>query len=250
VIQILHNLLGNAVKFTDEGEVLLEVDARSAERLVVVVRDTGIGMAEAELGRVLEEFTQGQSGSSARYGGTGLGLSIVRRLARMMQGDITLQSRPGEGLTARVEIALPVLANVEPRQPLAELPALPPMRVLAAEDNATNRIILQSMLRTLGVEAEIVASGDAMLARWREGFDALLLDIAMPGRGGVETLKRLQDEARSCGLPLSPSVAVTANVMTHQIETYRAQGFAACVAKPIALDRLAEALLHCRAQTV
>lgn len=250
VIQILHNLLGNAVKFTDEGEVLLEVDARSAERLVVVVRDTGIGMAEAELGRVLEEFTQGQSGSSARYGGTGLGLSIVRRLARMMQGDITLQSRPGEGLTARVEIALPVLANVEPRQPLAELPALPPMRVLAAEDNATNRIILQSMLRTLGVEAEIVASGDAMLARWREGFDALLLDIAMPGRGGVETLKRLQDEARSCGLPLPPSVAVTANVMTHQIETYRAQGFAACVAKPIALDRLAEALLHCRAQTV
>ncbi|MFP5478259.1 MAG: PAS domain S-box protein [Alphaproteobacteria bacterium] len=250
VIQILHNLLGNAVKFTDTGEIVLEVDATSSERLVVEVRDTGIGMAEAELGRVLEEFTQGQGGSSARHGGTGLGLAIVRRLARLMQGDVTLQSRLGQGLTARVEIALPILTGEGAALQPSEVPAVPPMRVLAAEDNATNRIILQSMLRTLGVQAEIVPSGDAMLARWHERYDALLLDIAMPGCGGIETLARLQEEARAHGVALPPAVAVTANAMTHQIESYLAQGFAACVAKPIALDRLALALIHCRAGKV
>ncbi|WP_103256060.1 PAS domain S-box protein [Tabrizicola aquatica] len=250
IIQILHNLLGNAVKFTDQGEIVLEVDATSSERTVVVVRDTGIGMAEAELSRVLEEFTQGQGGNSARHGGTGLGLAIVRRLARLMQGDITLQSRPGEGVTARVDIALPVLPDARAAAPQRTVPEVPPMRVLAAEDNATNRIILHSMLKTLGVTADIVHSGDAMLERWDQGYDALLLDIAMPGRGGIETLERLQEEAQARGMTLPPALAVTANAMTHQIETYLAQGFTACVAKPIALDRLAQALIHCRAAVV
>ncbi len=248
IIQILHNLLGNAVKFTDSGEIVLAVDASSAERLVIEVRDTGIGMAEEELAAVLEEFTQGRGGRSPRHGGTGLGLSIVRRLARLMQGDITLHSRPGQGLTARVDLAMPVVPGGRNSAPPIEVPPVPALRVLAAEDNATNRIILQSMLRTLGVTAEIVASGEEMLERWPDGgHDVLLLDIAMPGRSGLETLRLLQEKAQARGVDLPPAVAVTANVMTHQIEAYLAQGFAACVAKPIALDQLALALIHCRA---
>jgi PAS domain S-box-containing protein len=246
LIQILHNLLGNAVKFTDEGEIVLVVDNRSSERLVIEVRDTGIGMEQSELSQVLEEFTQGRGGSSARHGGTGLGLAIVRRLARLMQGDITLISAPGQGLTARVELAMPVLAEMAEAMADPTPPTVPPMRVLAAEDNATNRIILHSMLRALGVQAEIVTSGEDALTVWQGGgFDAVLFDIAMPGRDGIETLAALQADARARGVPAPPAIAVTANAMTHQIEEYLARGFAACVSKPISLDLLARALVDC-----
>lgn len=248
VIQILHNLLGNAVKFTEAGEVVLEVDYTFPDRIGIEVRDTGIGMDPEELSHVLDAFTQGRAGSLPRNGGSGLGLAIVQKLARMMQGDVTLSSAPGKGLTARVDLAMPVVAASDHPPAEAELPELPPMRVLAAEDNATNRIILSSMLQSLGVEARIVTSGDEALALWRAGgVDALLFDIAMPGRDGMETLATLQAEASALGRPVPPAIAVTANAMTHQVEAYLKQGFVACVAKPISLTRLAEALLICHA---
>lgn len=248
VIQILHNLLGNAVKFTDAGEIVLEVDCSSAERLVLIVHDTGIGMDETELTQVLEEFTQGRGGSSPRNGGTGLGLAIVRRLVRLMGGEITLTSAPGQGVTVRVEVAMPVVDGAERPSSEPGLPVVPAMRVLAAEDNATNRIILQSMLQALGVAAEIVLTGDEAILRWRAGeFDVLLFDIAMPGRDGIETLITLHAEALATGRRAPPAIAVTANAMTHQVAHYLACGFAACVPKPISLDVLAHALIACHA---
>ena len=248
LIQILHNLLGNAVKFTEAGEVHLHYDYRSRTRLVLTVRDTGIGMDQAELTEVMEDFAQGRRGGSVRNSGTGLGLAIVGRLVRLMQGELTLESAPGQGVTARIDLAMPVVTQAPTLPRDAALPQVPPMRVLAAEDNATNRIILHSLLQALGIEAEIVGSGDAALERWRGGgFDVLLFDIAMPGLDGVGTLAALQDEARALGQPAPPAIAVTANAMTHQVAEYLAQGFAACVPKPISLETLARALIAAHA---
>lgn len=253
--QILHNLIGNAVKFTDSGTVSVTVDASHPERLVISVADTGIGMTEAEMAQAFEDFTQGQSGVARSYGGTGLGLGIVRRLALLMQGEVTLASGPGgvaggarRGLVATVELQIPVTTGPVPAHQTAAPPDLPPMRVLVAEDNASNRIILDSLLRSLGVDAEIVASGDELLRIWRPGvYAAVLLDIAMPGRDGVATLRALQLQARGAHAPPPVVIAVTANAMTHQVEEYLAQGFVDVVAKPLRVDRLTSALWACLA---
>jgi PAS domain S-box-containing protein len=242
--QILHNLVGNAVKFTDQGEVVLSIDGRPDSHLVIEVRDTGPGMPESELERVFEQFTQGQGGIARRHGGTGLGLTIVRRLVALMQGQVTLSSQPGQGLVARVELDLPVLDGPVTPDPEAPLPSLSGLRVLAAEDTATNRIILHGMLRALGADAEILASGEAALARWQEAcFDVVLLDISMPGRDGIWTLEAMQARAAATGRPAPVAIAVTANAMTHQVEDYLARGFAAVVPKPLRPEDLGRALL-------
>ncbi|WP_164517162.1 PAS domain S-box protein [Tabrizicola piscis] len=244
--QILHNLVGNAVKFTENGSVTVEVQAESPVRLVISVTDTGIGMSQDEMSRVFEEFTQGQGGIARRYGGTGLGLAIVRRLARLMQGEVTLASAPGRGLVARVTLEMPVLPGASTPFREAPLPQLPPMTVLAAEDNATNRIILASLLQALGITAEIVASGDEVVNLWHpDRHAAVLLDIAMPGRDGLATLDALRELAAARGHPAPHAIAVTANAMTHQVQEYLARGFAGVVAKPLRVERLAEALWTC-----
>jgi PAS domain S-box-containing protein len=246
LIQILHNLVGNALKFTDAGHVRVEIDCSAADRITIEVQDTGIGMSAAEISRAFEEFTQGMGGSRRSHVGTGLGLPIVRRLARLMNGDVALKSVEGQGVTARVTLKIPVLANSEALDGGSATRPLPPMKVLAAEDNATNRIILQSMLQALGVETVIVADGPEALARFEtECFDAVLLDIAMPGMDGIDTLKALKALAQRMGKPHPPAIAVTANVMTHQVDDYLGRGFAAVVAKPIRIEKLGQALLLC-----
>ncbi|MBN8630203.1 MAG: PAS domain-containing protein [Rhodobacterales bacterium] len=251
LIQILHNLLGNALKFTDQGSVTVEIDCSAADRIVITVQDTGIGMSESEIARAFDEFTQGMGGSRRSHVGTGLGLPIVRRLARLMQGDVTLTSVKGQGVTARAELMVPVMAGRSATEGDAAAPVLPPMKVLAAEDNATNRIILQSMLQALGVETVIVADGEAALARFRsDRFDAVLLDIAMPGMDGLQTLIALGELAAKLGLPAPPAVAVTANVMTHQVNEYLGHGFTAVVAKPIRMEMLGRALWQCLGKSV
>lgn len=246
LVQVLHNLVGNAIKFTDTGEVVLRIAAGPGPQLAIEVVDTGIGMTEADMSRVFGEFIQVHAGMTRRYGGTGLGLAIVRRLVRLMAGEVTLSGAPGQGLVARVELAMPILDDVPPQDASPSLPDLPPLRVLAAEDNATNRIILQSMLRALGVNAEITPSGHALLKRWEdEAFDVILLDIAMPGRDGVETLAELRARAALAGRPMPPALAVTANAMTHQIADYIDKGFAGVVPKPLRAEELACALAAC-----
>jgi PAS domain S-box-containing protein len=249
LIQILHNLIGNAIKFTDVGDVCVEIDCSQPDAILIQVCDTGIGMSQAEIARVFDEFAQGMGGSRRSHVGTGLGLPIVRRLARLMGGDVVLTSVEGQGVTARVWLKMPIIDAATARDGGSLAPHLPPMRVLAAEDNATNRIILQSMLNALGVTAVIVENGPEALERyWTERFDAVLLDIAMPGMDGLETLQVLTRDAQAKGLPSPRAIAVTANVMTHQVEDYLGQGFAAVVAKPIRIEMLGHALGRCVAQ--
>ncbi|MFN3282011.1 MAG: PAS domain-containing protein, partial [Tabrizicola sp.] len=243
LIQILHNLIGNALKFTDRGEVRVEIDCADPQAIVIRVSDTGIGMSQAEIARAFDEFSQGMGGSRRSHVGTGLGLPIVRRLARLMGGDVELTSVEGQGVTARVWLKVPVLDRTADGSGDRGALRLPGLRVLAAEDNATNRIILHSMLQALGVEAVIVEDGTQAIERFRgEEFDAVLLDIAMPVMDGIETLNALNHVARVLGKPPPRAVAVTANVMKHQVEDYLGHGFSAVVAKPIRLEMLGAAL--------
>jgi signal transduction histidine kinase/ActR/RegA family two-component response regulator len=248
LVQILHNLVGNAVKFTQSGTVELRLDARLDRRLVIEVADTGIGMAESDIARVFGAFIQGQGGIARRYGGTGLGLTITHRLVALMGGEIRLVPRPEGGLIARVELDMPVIAEAAGAGTSgAALPRLPPLRVLAAEDNATNRLILRSLLASLGLEAVILDGGEAALAHWQGAeVDVVLLDIAMPGCDGLATLARLRQLAKAAGRTMPRVLAVTANAMTHQVESYLAQGFDGVVAKPLRpedLDRAIRAVL-------
>jgi signal transduction histidine kinase/ActR/RegA family two-component response regulator len=249
VRQILYNLLSNAVKFTEEGEVSLWVSRRE-EMLELKVMDTGIGIAPADLERLFSRFQQVDSSTTRRYGGTGLGLSICRELAELMGGSVEVTSTPGAGSRFRVNLPLPRLGDraAEPRLSadtlqagLAEESAA--LRVLAAEDNAINQLVLTTLLAQVGVEPDMVADGQAALEAWRLGaYDLILMDVQMPVLDGPSAVRAIRDEELATGRRRTPILALTANAMQHQVDEYLATGFDGHVAKPIDAARLYEAI--------
>jgi PAS domain S-box-containing protein len=248
LLQILNNLLGNALKFTQSGAISVEFAIRPGDMLLIRVTDTGIGMTAAQCARVFEEFEQAEGSTARRFGGTGLGLSITRRLVQLMAGDIALHSAPGQGTTISVRLpAPPARQDRKPRRaPAADLCGL---RVLVADDNQTNRRILDGMLRGLGLSVTLADDGRAALDAFRPGqFDLLLLDIAMPELDGIEALARIRAREGAAGVAPTPAIAVTANAMQHQVQEYLEAGFAGHVAKPFRKAALAEAIArHVRA---
>jgi two-component system, sensor histidine kinase len=240
--QILSNLLSNALKFCDAGEVSLSVE-RAAEGVAFVVRDTGVGIAADELPKLFQKFSQVDASSTRRFGGTGLGLAICRELAQMMHGEIAVESVVGKGSTFR--LALPLIRTGDADR-LAAHPASPthaaaieavaarPLRILAAEDNATNRSVLQALLEPTGAELTLVTDGQLAVDAWRSGrFDLVLMDIEMPVMNGETACRQIRDDEAKRHLPPTPLVALSANAMRHQIEAYLAAGMTAHVAKPI-----------------
>ena len=242
VLQVLHNLIGNAVKFTETGEVRLTMVAQCGAPLLIEVTDTGIGMTAEQGELVFHDFVQADGSITRRFGGTGLGLPIVRKLVTMMGGVIRLDTAQGRGTRVQVELPLP---EVEPiPQPVAVMPrTLAGLRALVAEDNGTNRIILRSMLATLGIDIAMVEDGDEAVGMWQpDRFDILLLDISMPRRDGLSALHDIRALALAAGVPCPPALAVTANAMTHHVADYLKAGFAGCVSKPMRLQDLAAAI--------
>lgn len=257
VLQILHNVISNAVKFTETGSVNVLFDCSQADAMSLIVTDTGIGMDEAQMGHMFEEFGQADSSIARRFGGTGLGMPIVRRLVGMMDGTVTVTSAPTKG--TEVVITLPL-----PRTDLREIALSQPssadygvdlhgLRVLAADDNRTNRMILGAMMGQLGIAAVLVADGtEALQAYEQENFDLVILDISMPEIDGVAVLReiRTREAQRAATLggrapaTLLPIVAFTANAMSHQVVGYLQAGFDDCLTKPLQLDRLRSALSH------
>jgi len=246
LLQILHNLLSNAIKFTERGSVTVTLRCAAGRPLRIEVQDTGIGMTEAQVARVFEEFEQADSSVTRRFGGTGLGMSIVRRLVLLMSGEITITSSPGVGTCVRVEVPLP--AAPEPlrapvARPLAVDDRLKGARVLAVDDNEINRIVLRAMLEKLGVATTMASDGRAAVDLAREGgYEALLLDISMPDMDGIEALQVIRAQEQERGRGRAPAIAVTANAMHQQVAEYLAGGFDAVIAKPIRPEALAEAL--------
>ena len=248
--QILSNLVSNAVKFTWSGAVSLQID-RTDVGLEFNVRDSGEGIAADQLPRLFNKFSQLDESDTRRFGGTGLGLAISRELAELMDGRIDVESTPGEGSVFKVTLPLPfvrphvVRADRDVAAPAAAVQAADgrAVRILAAEDNATNRKVLGALLEPLGVELTIVVNGLEAVETWRTvPCDLVLMDIQMPEMGGVAASSRIRELEREQGLEPIPIIALSANAMRHQVEEYLAAGMTAHIAKPIRLSELYAAL--------
>jgi signal transduction histidine kinase/ActR/RegA family two-component response regulator len=242
--QILANLVGNAVKFTERGSVTLRLAAvpQSPSELLLryEVADTGVGIPAPDIPRLFDVFTQAQNGRAGKFGGAGLGLAISRKLAILMGGRIDVRSTLGRGSAFTLEVMLPVSATVAPPA-AAELPAGErPIggRILVVEDNAVNQKLVRLMLTRLGCHAEVASSGPEALAMAAAGrYDLVLMDWQMPGMDGLETARRLKAQwAEGSEVPI---VAVTASAMQGDREACLAAGMCDYLAKPIDIASLA-----------
>jgi signal transduction histidine kinase/CheY-like chemotaxis protein len=248
--QVLVNLVGNAVKFTERG--LVEVALRvlpprdDGERLEIAVRDTGIGIPAESLARLFHSFSQVDSSTARRFGGTGLGLAISRRLALAMGGDVSVESAPGQGSTFRFVLPLrradeagaaaPPVAAARTRGLAVEHP----LRVLLAEDNRVNQKVALRLLERMGYAADLAENGAEVLAAIEHTpYDVVLMDVQMPGIDGLEATRRIR--ARD-DLAQPRIVALTANVLADERDACRTAGMDDYVAKPIDRDALAAAL--------
>ncbi len=252
--QILFNLIGNAIKFTEIGSVRVAARAvtvdESAVNLSLSITDTGIGMDGAQQARLFQPFAQADSSTTRRFGGTGLGLSIVRRLAQLMGGDVTVSSEPGKGstflATVTVERDLASTSDFAPApEPQVETPGPAHAgRVLAVDDYEVNLEVLAQQLQILGVEVDLARNGIEALTLWRDGSYALVLtDIHMPDMDGFELTRQIRTEeaARADGGRL-PIVALTANALKGEAERCLAAGMDDYLTKPLTLERLRAAL--------
>ena len=248
VRQILYNLISNALKFTEHGEVRV-IAARQGEALALTVSDTGVGIAEERLAALFEKFTQADASTTRRYGGTGLGLAICRELVHLMGGEISAESKAGEGSSFTVtlpiakvgEAAAPAFSS-PPQAPPAE-PGLLKIRVLAAEDNSVNQLVLKTLLHQIGVDPVVVENGAEAIEAWEKAaWDVILMDMQMPVVDGLTATRRIREAEAASGRDRTPIIALTANAMAHQMQACLAAGMDGHVAKPIEAARLFEAL--------
>ena len=246
VRQVLYNLVSNALKFTEHGEVRVAIRAADAG-LVLTVSDTGIGIAPERLGQLFEKFEQADASVTRRFGGTGLGLAICRELAQLMGGSVTVESRQGEGSTftatlpLRRDAALPGIPTE--RDSADQAGDLPTLRVLAAEDNAINQLVLRTMLQQAGVDPTIVADGRQAIEAWEQAeWDVILMDIQMPEMDGLSATRAIREREGQTGRRRTPIIALTANAMAHHVSEYAANDMDSFVAKPIEVGRLFAAM--------
>jgi len=249
VRQIVYNLVSNAVKFTHAGSVEIHAACASGGRLAIAVSDTGPGLSPDELSRLFERYAQADATRARTHGGTGLGLSISRELARLMDGEVTAASEPGRGSTFTLTIPLQRAAEAAAPAPAsAPAPTAQPtdgqtLRVLVAEDNGVNRMVLKALLSQAGIEPAMTEDGVQAVDAWRAGdFDLILMDAQMPRLSGPAAARQIRAEEAASQRRRTPIIALTADVMTHHLADYRAAGMDGCVAKPIEVERLYAAI--------
>ena len=247
VRQVLYNLISNALKFTDQGEVRVTVSRRHGA-LRIAVADTGVGIAPETLATLFDRFTQADASTTRKYGGTGLGLAICRELSALMGGTVTAGSAPGRGAT--FVVSLPLLRVGEAAETASRMAPAPEeaqprldVRVLAAEDNSVNQLVLKTLLHQIGIEPVVVETGAAALEAWRTGdWDVILMDMQMPEMDGLEATRRIRAEEAASGRARTPIIALTANAMAHQIRECVAAGMDGHVSKPLEASKLFQAL--------
>jgi signal transduction histidine kinase/AmiR/NasT family two-component response regulator len=233
--QILFNVLGNAVKFTEAGWIEVRMDylgEGDTRRLRCEVQDTGVGVPAHAQSYLFDRFRQAEAGATRRFGGTGLGLAISRNLARMMGGDMGFESEEACGSTFWFEVdARPAQAPTSIGSSAFDGAPLDGLRILVVDDNATNRIVAVKTLEALGALAVAVDSGPAAIEEAPVGgYDIILMDVNMPGMGGVEAARHIR--ALNSPVAQAPIIAHTADVMHHQQATYRQAGMDGLVSKP------------------
>ncbi len=248
--QILLNLLGNAIKFTETGSI--SISGRVLERqdnqcvVQIEVRDTGIGISAEAQQRIFDPFTQADTSTTRKYGGTGLGLTICRRLAVLMGGDIHLASEPGKGSSFFLELPFTVLHQMA-SQTTAAPASLPkqqgkPLAILIAEDNQLNRRTAELILKKLGHQVESCEDGREAFERWKQGgLDVILMDIHMPVMGGVEALQLIREKEAETG-GHTPVIALTADALKGTEERLLAEGFDGYLTKPFKLHDISTLL--------
>ncbi len=251
--QVLLNIVGNAIKFTEAGRVSvcisLDQDGRASESGPVTVRfkvsDTGIGISPEQQAHIFEAFRQADGSFTRRYGGTGLGLAISRQLVEMMGGVLSVDSVPGRGSTFSFTVAfgIAVVESFASEQvgaqysresrPASATNALPPLRILLAEDNIVNQKVASAILRKGGHAVTIASNGrEALEALEKNRFDIVLMDIQMPELGGVEATSAIR-QAEALGQRRTPIIAMTAHAMKGDRERYLAAGMDGYVSKPV-----------------
>ena len=257
--QILSNLIGNAIKFTQVGEVSVNVSQSTWESDLNLLRfeviDNGVGIAPELQSRIFEPFSQADSSTTRQYGGTGLGLTICKQLVRLMGGEIGVKSTPGKGSTFWFSVclqALPVIAqhelgdNPEPSGVTGLVVDDEQLSgyVLIAEDNQINQEVVKHMLEILGCEADVVADGrSAVEAVTRNAYDVILMDCQMPEMDGFEATAEIRrQEHLQGGIKRIPIIALTANALTGDEDRCLKAGMDHYLAKPINLEQLQQAL--------
>ena len=235
--QLLINLVGNAMKFTEEGEVVVTV-SHAAGRLRYEVRDTGIGIPPEAQPRLFERFVQADASTTRRFGGSGLGLAICRQIVDAMGGEIGLRSVEGRGSVFHVEISAPI-AEAAPSVPVRDAPSS--LRVLVAEDNGVNRKVASAFLRRLGHEAVCVSDGAQAVEALRGpgSFDLVLMDVQMPVMDGIEAARAIRGLGPRGALPI---LALTANALAEQRDEIEDAGMDGHLSKPIKAEALSEAI--------
>ena len=247
--QVMSNLLSNAIKFTPPGGLVevrasaLAPEGDAPQRLQLVVRDTGVGIAHELQARIFDAFTQIDASTARRHGGSGLGLTICARLARLMGGDIGLQSESGQGSTFTFTVPLrevqtleqsPLSASVELMEVVQAGPRYVGLVVLLAEDHPVNELMMRQLLLRLGCTVRVARGGVHAVAQWEQGgIDLVLMDVQMPGMSGLQATQEIREIETRRKLPRTPIVAVTANAMPGDREACLAAGMDGYTAKPV-----------------
>lgn len=250
--QVANNLLSNAIKFTETGTVRFEaqIDPDKARQghmwLTLRVIDSGPGVPPDKQDRLFQPFSQTDASVTRRHGGTGLGLSIARKMCRLMQGDLVFAPgahggseftarfhvKPGQGRVAGADVSLPEAESVLHARA---------WRILVAEDNKTNRLVLQHFMKIYPLRLCMVENGAEAVAAWQAGdIDLILMDVNMPVMGGLEAAAEIRATEAAEHLPPCPIIALTANAMTHQVEEYLRCGIDSHVPKPVKRAQLVQ----------
>ncbi len=250
VRQILFNLVGNAVKFTNQGEVVLNIcllQGASAEQVNLikfVVRDTGVGIAENKISAVFESFTQADGATTRKFGGSGLGLTIVRRLVELMHGEISLTSEEGKGTTVTVVLPFKLAEKPQAKNTPIPLQAAPKgLILLLAEDDMVNHITATRFLEYMGHSVVHAETGKQVLEKLVQyPVDGILMDIQMPEMDGIETTRHIRHDEEFRAYAGLPIIALTAHALTGDKERFLASGMNDYLAKPINREELGQVL--------
>lgn len=256
--QILDNLLSNALKFTPSGgQIALRglcsvFSGEHTQWLQLEIEDSGVGISLDKQATIFDAFTQADPSTARHFGGSGLGLAICARLVKLMGGQISLKSAPGEGCCFTVQLPLreelPTLEKPSnwhrPTVSAAQFDQhFPDLRVLVAEDHPVNELLIRRLLERMGCSVQRAVNGEEAVAEWQKGgLDLILMDVQMPGTNGLQATRRIRELEAACSAPRTPIVAVTANAMHGDKDLYLASGFDSYASKPIVLDSLVQAM--------